>query len=155
MHPFASACKIHQSVNQIANPSTKSPIHQPNHHVTLDQIGIMAKNSKIARPLAFLCIPTPFSFLSPLPYSRKAVLFVPIIPGAQEACGLVSTISHFGLFVFFWTLKKSASLFFLDFGSKNLMKCLYLHHNRCHEPSALLQRAPGLIGQYQLRVKDV
>jgi hypothetical protein len=47
------------------------------------------------------------------------MLFVRIMPGAQEACGLVSTISRFGVFSPFGTPWNSASLVSLTFSYHN------------------------------------
>jgi hypothetical protein len=69
------------------------------------------------------CI-SPFCLLSPLPYSRKAVLIIYVVPRVQEVCRLVSTISHFGAFSLLWTLKYFASFVALTFAAttkKNLV----------------------------------
>jgi len=50
-------------------------------------------------PLAFLYISPFCHLLSPLPYSRKTVLFVYIMPKAQKVCRLVSAISQFSVFL--------------------------------------------------------
>jgi hypothetical protein len=54
------------------------------------------------------------------------MLFVRVVPGAQEACGLVSTISRFGGLSLFWTPWNSASRVSLTFAAtttKFLIKC--------------------------------
>jgi hypothetical protein len=57
----------------------------------------IVKTLKIA--LINFIMPSTLLFVVLAPYGRKAVLFVRIMPGAQKACGLVSTISRFGVFL--------------------------------------------------------
>ena len=87
---------------------------------------------------AFLCISS-FCLLSPLPYGGKAVLFVYVVPRVQEVFRLVSTISHFDVFLIWWTLKCFTSFVFLTFAAttkQNSIVCsitlLYIKYNKLH-----------------------
>jgi hypothetical protein len=92
---------------------------------------------------AFLCIPS-FCLLSPLPYSRKAVLFVHVVPRVQEVCRLMFTISHFGVFSLLWTLKYFASFVSLTFAAttkKNSMSAI-LHFYISNTTNSIQHNTP-------------